>query len=133
MRIGTPSVATHEVDAGSVTRIGAFLRSTKLDEFPQLFNVLSGAMSLVGPRPYLPTQTQLISERERLGVFSVRPDITGLAQVQGIDMSDPIKLARVDAEMIRRFNVPRYLGLLAATLSGSGQGDRVIRDDTPNT
>ncbi len=127
MRPGTPEVATHMADASAVTRWGAFLRRTKLDELPQLWNVLKGDMSLVGPRPCLPNQTELIAARERLGVFAVRPGITGLAQIQGIDMSDPERLAKVDAEMVRRLNVGFYLRCLLLTLAGRGFDDPIAR------
>lgn len=125
MRPGTPSVGTHLADPAAVTRWGAFLRRTKLDELPQLWNVLKGEMSLVGPRPCLPNQTDLIAARERLGVFAVRPGITGLAQIRGIDMSMPERLAAVDAQMIARLDLPAYFRYLALTLGGRGWGDRI--------
>lgn len=125
MRLGTPSVGTHLADPAAVTPLGRWLRRTKLDELPQLWNVLKGEMSLVGPRPCLPNQTELIAEREKRGVFAARPGITGLAQIRGIDMSDPVRLAEVDAEMLESLNLARYLGYLAATVLGAGRGDRV--------
>lgn len=125
MRVGTPSVGTHLADPAAITPLGRFLRRTKLDELPQLWNVLKGEMSLVGPRPCLPNQTKLIDEREKRGVFTARPGITGLAQIRGIDMSDPVRLAEVDAEMLERLNLARYLAYLAATVLGAGRGDRV--------
>ncbi|MEO1766424.1 sugar transferase [Thiobacter aerophilum] len=127
MRLETPSVGTHLADPASVTPLGRFLRRTKLDELPQLWNVLKGDMSLVGPRPCLPNQTELIAARSRLGVFAVRPGITGLAQIRGIDMSEPQRLAEVDAEMMRGFGLVAYCRILAATLLGAGRGDRVRR------
>lgn len=125
MRPGTPSVGTHLADPAAVTPLGRILRRTKLDELPQLWNVLKGEMSLVGPRPCLPNQTELIAERAKRGVFAARPGITGLAQIRGIDMSDPVRLAEVDAEMLASLNVARYLGYLLATVLGAGRGDRV--------
>lgn len=125
MRLGTASVATHLVDASAITRFGRFLRATKLDELPQLWNVLKGEMSLVGPRPCLPTQIELIAERQARGVFSARPGVTGLAQLQGIDMSTPRLLAETDAEMLRTLSLGRYLGYIVATAIGRGSGDRV--------
>lgn len=82
-------------------------------------------MSLVGPRPCLPNQTELVAEREKRGVFAVRPGITGLAQIRGIDMSDPVRLAQVDAELVARLGPGLYLRCLVATLLGRGLGDRV--------
>ena len=125
MRPETASVATHLADASAVTPLGRFLRRTKLDELPQLWNVLKGEMSLVGPRPCLFNQTELIAERSQRGVFNVRPGITGLAQIQGIDMSSPRRLAETDAEMLREMNLSAYFKYIFLTLCGAGRGDRV--------
>lgn len=125
MRPDTASVATHLVSASAVTPFGAFLRRTKLDELPQLWNVLKGEMSLVGPRPCLPNQHELIAARAALDVLSARPGITGLAQIQGIDMSTPQKLAEVDAEMLRTLNLSSYFRYILQTATGSGFGDRI--------
>ena len=125
MAIGTQSAGTHLVDPSSITKLGRLLRNTKLDELPQLFNVLMGQMSLVGPRPCLPNQTELILERSKRGVFEVRPGITGLAQVNDVDMSTPRKLARYDQLMIRRMCLRLYIKLIITTAFGKGRGDRV--------
>ena len=121
----TASVGTHLVDSESITRFGQFLRKSKIDELPQLINVLLGTMSLVGPRPCLPNQEELIEEREKRGVFNVLPGITGLAQVNEIDMSTPRKLARYDQIMIKRMCLRLYMQLIIATATGKGRGDRV--------
>jgi len=97
MQEGSPQAGTHEVSTSFVTPVGHFLRKTKIDEFPQIWNLVKGEMSLVGPRPCLPGQRELIEWRRRFGVFRCRPGITGLAQVKGIDMSRPQALARLDA------------------------------------
>jgi len=125
MSLGTQSVGTHLVDPKSVTKLGAFLRKTKLDELPQLLNVLVGQMSLVGPRPCLPNQSILINERAKRGVFLLRPGITGLAQVNGIDMSTPRKLSRYDHLMIKHMCLQLYFKLIVSTILGKGSGDRV--------
>lgn len=125
MPVDTQSVATHLVGASSVTKLGALLRKTKLDELPQLINVVKGEMSLVGPRPNLFNQSELISEREKRSVYSVRPGITGLAQVNAIDMSEPEKLAQWDQKMIQTMTIKNYFTYIFATISGSGSGDRV--------
>ena len=125
MAIGTLSVGTHLADPSSITKLGRFLRKSKLDELPQLFNVLMGQMSLVGPRPCLPNQTELISERSQRDVFEVRPGITGLAQINDVDMSTPRKLARYDQLMIKRLTLILYGKLILSTVLGKGSGDRV--------
>ena len=125
MKPHTTSVATHLVDPSAVTRLGRFLRRSKLDELPQLWNVLLGDMSLVGPRPCLPNQKDLINERAARGVFDARPGITELAQVQGIDMSTPKLLAETDARMLETLNAIAYFRYILQTVAGSGRGDRI--------
>jgi O-antigen biosynthesis protein WbqP len=125
MRSGTRQAATHEVAHAAVTRVGGFLRRTKLDELPQLWNVMRGEMSLVGPRPCLPTQHELIARREELGVYALRPGITGPAQVQGIDMSNPARLALVDQQYLAQCSLRGDLALILRTVFGGGHGDFV--------
>lgn len=127
MKIDTKFVASHLVDPSSVTYFGRFLRKTKIDELPQLWNVLKGEMSLVGPRPGLPSQMELIYARDKYCVFNFKPGITGLSQINGIDMSDPDKLAQSDAKMIQSISVKNYLKYIIMTLIGKGQGDRVLK------
>lgn len=125
MKIDTASVASHLASSASITRMGAFLRKTKLDELPQLWNVLKGEMSLVGPRPGLFNQQELTTERAQRGVFDVRPGITGLAQVSDIDMSTPKLLAETDQRMIRDLTLAHYFKYILMTVLGKGAGDRV--------
>jgi O-antigen biosynthesis protein WbqP len=125
MRLDTRSVASHLADATAITRLGSFLRRSKLDELPQLWNVLLGEMSLVGPRPCLFNQAELISERALLEVFSARPGITGLAQVSNIDMSTPKLLAETDARMLSELSVLSYFKYIFMTIAGKGSGDVV--------
>lgn len=127
MKVGTASVASHLASATSITSFGNFLRKSKLDELPQLWNVLKGEMSLVGPRPCLFNQEVLIAERDRRGVFDVLPGITGLAQVNTIDMSTPELLAETDARMIESLTLRNYFTYILQTVTGKGSGDRVIR------
>lgn len=121
----TQSVATHLANSDSITKFGSFLRKTKLDELPQLINVLKGEMSLVGPRPNLYNQTELITAREQLGVYKVLPGITGLAQIKEIDMSTPDLLAKTDKKMLKDLNLIKYFKYILLTASGKGSGDRV--------
>ncbi len=116
MKINTKSVATHLVNQSMITKYGNFLRRTKLDELPQLLNVLKGEMSLVGPRPCLSNQTELIYERKKRGVFNVRPGITGLAQLSGITMETPRLLADTDKKMIEKINLYKYFYYIFKTL-----------------
>ncbi|WP_019937276.1 sugar transferase [Bordetella sp. FB-8] len=125
MRPDTASVATHLADASAITPLGGFLRRSKLDELPQLWNVLRGDMSLVGPRPCLFNQTELIAARAAQGVFEARPGITGLAQVNGIDMSTPQLLAETDRKMLAELNIAMYFRYLLMTVLGKGSGDRI--------
>ncbi|MBO8217651.1 sugar transferase [Prochlorococcus marinus] len=125
MHFRTPSVASHLVDKKLVTKCGRIIRLLKLDELPQLFNVIRGEMSLVGPRPCLPNQTQLIKERQIYSIFSVKPGVTGLAQIKGIDMSNPKKLAKIENHMISNFHQINYFKYLFLTLYGKGIGDGI--------
>ena len=127
MHVNAPSMATHLVSASTVTNFGAFLRKSKLDELPQLWNVFMGDMSLVGPRPNLFNQEELIQERDSRGVYSVRPGITGLAQINKIDMSTPQLLAEIDAKMIQELNTLGYFKYIFLTVFGKGFGDRIKR------
>ncbi len=128
MDVYTKSVATHLASASAITNYGKFLRKTKLDELPQLFNVLLGSMSLVGPRPNLYNQIELIEFREKRGVYGVRPGITGLAQIKKIDMSTPERLAQVDEKMIQNFTTLTYFKYIFLTVFGKGFGDRIKLD-----
>ncbi|WP_028862361.1 sugar transferase [Psychromonas aquimarina] len=125
MSVDTKSVASHLASTASITRLGSFLRKSKIDELPQLINVLKGEMSFVGPRPNLFNQEELIAERDSRGVYDVLPGITGLAQVNTIDMSTPKLLAETDQEMIKALTVKDYFKYIIMTATGSGSGDRV--------
>src|SRR3954452_18278128 len=128
MYSGTATLPTHQVAASAVTPLGELLRRFKIDELPQLWNVLTGDMSLVGPRPCLPSQVELLDARQRLGVLQVRPGITGLAQVSGIDRSDANRLAELDARYVGTQSLLGDLSLIWATVRGQGVGvDQVVR------
>lgn len=128
MIVNTPSLASHLVNNQSVTRFGKIIRSLKFDELPQIINVIKGEMSLVGPRPCLPNQTELIEYRKVYDIFSVKPGVTGLAQINGIDMSKPEKLARMESIMICSFNQLNYFRYLFLTFYGKGIGDRLNKN-----
>ena len=132
MRKETQSVSTHLVDSAMLTKFGKFIRKTKLDELPQLFNVFLGHMSLVGPRPNLLSQREVIYERRQRGVYHLKPGITGLAQIQGIDMSTPILLSETDAQMMSNFSLKKYFYYIFGTISGKGRGDRTLGNTDDN-
>lgn len=125
MSVETKSVASHLANNASITKLGNFLRKTKIDELPQLINVLKGEMSLVGPRPNLFSQEELIKERDTRGVYDVLPGVTGLAQVQNIDMSTPQLLAKTDKQMIDSLTIKDYFKYIIMTATGSGSGDAI--------
>jgi lipopolysaccharide/colanic/teichoic acid biosynthesis glycosyltransferase len=125
MNVSAPNVGTHEIAESAVTPIGKFLRRTKLDELPQVLNILRNEMSLVGPRPCLPTQYEMVAARQREGVFAVKPGITGLAQVRGVDMSVPTTLAKCDREYIELQSLLLDLKIMLQTARGAGSGDQV--------
>ena len=116
MHKNTKSRPSHLVDLSKVTSLGLFLRSTKLDEIPQLYNVLMGDMSLVGPRPSLFSQRKLIIERNKRGIFKVKPGITGLAQISGINMKTSTLLAKTDFKMLKKLNLFYYFYYIFKTL-----------------
>lgn len=125
MSVGTVDAATHQMSGAAITRAGRFLRKTKLDELPQVFNVLRNEMSLVGPRPCLPMQKELVALRVARGVLTLKPGITGIAQIRDIDMSDPPRLAAWD-DRYRAFRTLLGDGIiLLKTALGGGAGDRV--------
>lgn len=123
MSPGTPSVTSHELTSSALTPLGGTLRRFKLDELPQLVNVIKGEMALVGPRPGLPTDDRLTKARREHGVFDILPGITGVAQIRGVDMSTPERLAEVDAEYLTSQTLSADLKLLFQTATGKGTGD----------
>lgn len=127
MKSGTPAVATHlMLDARSVlTPVGGFLRRTSLDEIPQLWSVFIGKMSLVGPRPALFNQIDLIALRDAAGVSDLAPGITGWAQINGRDeLPIPVKVA-LDREYLERRSLAFDLFIIAKT-AAKILGDRTV-------
>lgn len=131
MRMGTANVGTHCVSESAITRIGLFLRKTKLDELPQALNLLLGNMTLVGPRPCLPSQGDVLDARRDFGVFDVKPGITGYAQVTGVDMSRPQDLAQRDYVYVKLQSLVLNARLILLTAIGRGSGDRIVPSKTP--
>ena len=116
MPMGVRSAGTHLIRNIKLSSFGNFLRRTKIDEIPQLLNVLIGDMSLVGPRPCLFNQKKLINERKKRGVFKVRPGITGLAQISDINMKTPTLLAKTDQKMIKNMSLYNYFYYIFKTI-----------------
>lgn len=127
MRIDTPKdVPTHMLKNPEkyITRMGRFLRKTSLDELPQIFNILKGDMSLIGPRPALWNQEDLIAERDRYGANDVMPGLTGWAQINGRDELPIAVKARLDGEYVRRmsflFDLRCFIGTIRSVLTSDG-------------
>lgn len=125
MPTDTPNCPTHQLVKVKMDKVSLALRRFKLDELPQLVNVLRGEMSLVGPRPCLPSQIDLIEARNNKMLLRYQPGITGLAQIQGVDMSEPELLAEIDAKMMDELTLVSYFRYLVLTLLGRGSGDRL--------
>lgn len=124
MKENTAQIGTHEVGTHAITKIGHFLRKTKLDELPQIWNILLNEMSLIGPRPCLPVQKELIEERQKRGVLNLKPGISGLAQINDIDMSNPERLGRYDEKYLKLQSLLLDIKIIIATALGRGQGDK---------
>lgn len=124
----TPDVPTHLLSDPSqfITKTGAFLRKTSIDEVPQVWNILKGDMSFVGPRPSLFSQEDLIEERDKLNVHSVRPGLTGLAQVSGRDeLPIPVKAA-YDGEYIEKMSFKMDVNLFFRTFISVAKSEGVV-------
>lgn len=127
MRTGTPEVASHLLPdpATYLTGFGRFLRRTSLDELPQLWSILRGDMSFVGPRPALFNQGDLISQRTAAGVHGIVPGLTGWAQVNGRDELPIAEKVRLDAEYLRRRGILFDIQILWRTVVKAAIGDGV--------
>lgn len=131
MYVNTPKdVPTHMLQNGGITRVGAFIRKTSIDELPQLWNILSGSMSIIGPRPALWNQDYLTAERDKYGANDVKPGLTGLAQISGrdeLEIEEKAKLDGVYAEALKSSSLSSFLmdckmffGSISATLHSKG-------------
>ena len=119
LKKGAPQVGTHELDESFKLRTGKIIRALKLDEFPQLLNVVKGELNLVGPRPGLDSQIKLRESRELLSIFETKPGITGLSQILGYDMSNPDELAEVDKIYVENYSVILDLLILLGTFTSA--------------
>lgn len=126
MKIDTPDVPTHLLENSEqyISKVGAFLRKTSLDELPQMWNILKGDMSIIGPRPALWNQDDLIVERDKYGANDVRPGLTGWAQINGRDeLEIPVK-ARLDGDYVENlsfgFDFKCFFGTVISVLKSDG-------------
>ena len=127
-----PQVGTHELDKSFKLRSGKVIRALKLDEFPQLLNVVKGELNLVGPRPGLDSQIQLKESRSLLGIFDIKPGITGLSQILGYDMSNPERLAEIDKIYITNHTTQLDLIILLGTFASAPKKYLSSKFDIPN-
>ena len=135
MRIDTPKdVPTHQLTNPEqwITPLGRFLRKTSLDEVPQLFNILRGEMSIIGPRPALWNQDDLITERDKYGVNQLRPGVSGWAQINGRDtLPIPVK-AKLDGEYVKKQSFWFDIYIILKTASKMFKDESVVEGGTGN-
>jgi O-antigen biosynthesis protein WbqP len=115
MSAGAATVASAEAGALPITRVGRYLRRSNVDEVPQLWNIIRGDMSLVGPRPALPSQQQLVALRNASGAINIRPGLTGLAQIKAYDGMSEEEKAGWDAEYAKSVSLWRDVSILLRT------------------
>ena len=131
MKVDTPDIPTHLLENPEqyISGIGRFLRKTSLDELPQLLNIISGKMSIVGPRPALWNQDDLIAERDKYGANDVLPGLTGWAQINGRDeLEIPVK-AKLDGEYVETLNKGGFKGFAMDLRCFFGTVTAVLRSD----
>ena len=134
MKKNTPNIATHEINKNKLLNVGIFLRKFKIDELPQVLNYIKGDINLVGPRPGLPSQKELAQQREINNIFDIKPGITGLAQILGYDMSDPILLSKIDKIYLNNQRTDVKLKILLATFYKRYRSniEKIFKDDINN-
>ena len=125
MKLGVKQAPTHQMSLNDLTLFGAFLRKTKLDEIPQIFNIIFNEMSLIGPRPCLDIQYELIAKRKELGILDIKPGITGFAQINKVDMSDLNKITQFDFIYLKTQSIINDIKILIKTIFGAGNIDNI--------
>lgn len=113
-----------------ITRVGAFLRKTSLDELPQIYNIFVGQMSIIGPRPALYNQYDLVAERDKYGVNSLKPGLTGLAQINGRDELEIPEKARIDGEYAKTLSFSVDFKIFFATIKSTLKKDGIVEGKT---
>ena len=131
MKVKTPDVPTHLLENPQqyITRVGRFLRKTSLDELPQVFDILIGKMSIVGPRPALWNQDDLVAERDKYGANDIRPGLTGWAQINGRDELEIPQKAALDGDYTAKLNRGKFSGLSMDIRCFFGTFLSVLRSD----
>ena len=126
MKVKTPDIPTHLLTNPEqyITRVGKFLRKTSLDELPQVYDILFGKMSIIGPRPALWNQDDLIAERDKYGANDVKPGLTGWAQINGRDELEIPMKAKLDGEYVEKmsfgFDCKCFFGTITSVLKSDG-------------
>lgn len=126
MKVKTPDIPTHLLSNPEqyITRAGRFLRKTSLDELPQIYDILLGKMSIIGPRPALWNQEDLIAERDKYGANDIKPGLTGWAQINGRDELEIAEKARLDGEYVEKlsfaFDCKCFFGTIKSVLHQDG-------------
>lgn len=123
MHPGAPELPAHQTDPSRITKLGRFLRKYKLDELPQLINVLKGEMSIVGPRPSIEKEIKVIELREKKGIYNFKPGVTGLATIKKVDMSKPSHATKLDELTMKNLTPCFYILLIILTITGKGFHD----------
>lgn len=133
MKLDTPhDCPTHLLENPEqyITKVGKFLRKTSLDELPQLWNIAAGKLAVVGPRPALWNQDDLIALRRQYGVHQLKPGLTGLAQICGRDTLEIEDKAKMDAKYLRHFGLPLDIWCFLGTFVAVIKGDNVVEGGT---
>ncbi|MDC3096196.1 sugar transferase [Alphaproteobacteria bacterium] len=125
MQIGVKQAPTHQMSSNDITNFGRFLRKTKLDELPQIFNIIFNQMSLIGPRPCLDIQHKLISKREEFNILKIKPGITGYAQINKIDMSNTDIITQFDYVYLKTQSIILDCKIIIKTIFGAGNIDNI--------
>lgn len=136
MRIDTPKdTPTHMLENPEqyITRVGKFLRKTSLDELPQILNIMAGSMSIIGPRPALWNQYDLIEERDKYGANDIRPGLTGWAQINGRDELPIAIKARLDGEYVEKMGIGMDVKCFLLTIVSILKSDGVVEGGTGET
>ena len=135
MKLNTPELPTHLLKNPEqyISKIGKFIRRTSLDELPQIFNIFTGKMSIIGPRPALWTQDDLIVERDKYGANDIRPGLTGWAQINGRDELDIETKARLDGEYAEKlsfsFDLKCFFGTIKSVLKSEGVVEGGVKEE----